>query len=856
MEELKRKTSRFLWGSLVFILALCLSVFSIMGAYMRRVSTQTVTDAATMYMSSVSKQISLHFETVVDTQLQYMKQAARSIASDIHDNEEQKERLASYMQALGFQSVGFYTENGEFDPLYGNMLAVIDPEPFRESLIAGEPKIAVGLDSNHDKIVLMGIPAIHGRHGSACIGLVGAMPLSFINEALPLEVDEDGVYSFIIRRDGSFVIRSAGAFRESYFDRVRTVYENVNGELSPEEYLTELQAAIADGVVYSGSATIEGEPKHLYCQHLASSEWYLITFMPYDSVSSILSGLNHDWLVCVIVVAMLVLVSLGLIFLVYFRLSSMQMRLLEESRDKAEAATRAKSEFLSNMSHDIRTPMNAIVGMTAIATANLDDMERVKNCLRKITVSSKHLLGLVNDVLDMSKIESGKMTLAIDQVSLREVIEGIVAIIQPQVSAKEQDFRVSIRDITCENVCCDSVRLNQVLLNILSNAVKFTDIGGSIIMTVAEESSPKGEDFIRVRFTVKDTGCGMSKEFMAHIFESFVREDNARVHHTAGSGLGMAITKYIVDAMNGSIEVNSELGVGTEFRVILDMEKSEIPEEDMILPEHRVLVVDDDIDLCESVCDSLKSIGMVSDWVQDGKSAVKQVMSHAGTPSTYQVILLDWKLPDIDGIEAARRIRRELAKAGLEEIPILLISAYDCVEIEDKAREAGVNGFIPKPLFKSTLYRNLKKYVGDGMENMAVMQLESKSLAGRRVLVAEDNELNWDVAQELLSELGLQLEWAKDGEKCVEMVSQSDVGYYDAILMDVRMPRMNGHEATEAIRKLDRSDRNMPIVAMTADAFAEDVKQALEAGMDAHVAKPIDVDEIARILKDLWSRNE
>lgn len=854
MEQLRRKTNRFLWGSLVFVVVLCVSVFSVMGTYMGHVNEETVTNAATMYMSSVSEQISLHFETMVNTQLGHMRQAARSIASDIHGNKEQKERLCTYMQALGFQAAGFYSEDGSFDPLYGGMLSVIDPEPFRNSLLAGDPKIAVGLDGDGGKVVLMGIPAEHGRNGASCIGFVGSMSLDLINDSLPLEVDEDGVYSFIIRRDGSFVIRSAGAFRESYFDRVRTVYEDVNGNLSPEEYLFELGRAMADGRPYSGSAMIEGRHKHLYCQHLASSEWYLLTFMPYESVGGILSGLNRDWTICVVIGAAMILLSLGAVFLIYFRLSKSQMEMLKESRDRAEAATRAKSEFLSNMSHDIRTPMNAIVGMTAIATANMDDKEKVRSCLRKITLSSRQLLGLVNDVLDMSKIESGKMTLSMEQVSLREITESIVAIMQPQVNAKEQDFRVSIRDISCENVYCDSVRLNQVLMNILSNAVKFTDMGGMISMSVAEEASPKGDGYVRVVFSVRDTGCGMSEEFLGHIFESFVREDNARVHHTQGSGLGMAITKYIVDAMGGTIGVESELGVGTEFRVVLDMERSDVPEEDMVLPRHRVLVVDDDADLCESVCGSLESIGMVTDWVQDGRSAVEQVMSHAGTQQAYQVILLDWKLPDIDGVETARRIRKALYEAELEEVPILLISAYDCSEIEDKAREAGVNGFMPKPLFKSTLYRNLKQYVGGGAEAVAPVKPVEKPLSGRRVLVAEDNELNWDVAQELLSELGLELAWARDGEKCLEMFSGSEPGYYDAILMDIRMPRMNGYEATRAIRKLKREDNGLPIVAMTADAFAEDVKRALESGMDAHVAKPIDIDEVVKTLERLWDK--
>lgn len=524
----------------------------------------------------------------------------------------------------------------------------------------------------------------------------------------------------------------------------------------------------------------------------------------------------------------------------------------EHARRDAEHANKAKSEFLSNMSHDIRTPMNAIVGMTAIAMANLDNRDSVQNCLKKITLSGKHLLGLINDILDMSKIESGKMTLNTDQVSLREVMDSIVNIVQPQIKSKQQQFNIFIHDITTENVCCDSVRLNQVLINLLGNAVKFTPEKGIIHVSMYEELSPKGDTYVRTHVIVRDNGIGMTKEFQARIFESFSREDSSRVQKTEGSGLGMAITKYIVDAMGGTITVKSELGKGSEFHVTLDLVKAEVMETDMVLPEWKMLVVDDNEQLCESAVVSLKSIGLKADWCLDAETALEMVEECHKRHDDYQIILLDWKLPGMNGVTATREIRSRYGNA----IPILLISAYDWSEIENEAREAGVTGFISKPLFKSTLFYGLKPYVINTLDSAEISAAESNAdqkaanLQGKQILLAEDNEINWEIAKELLSQLGLELEWAENGQICVDKFRQSPVNHYDAILMDIRMPIMNGYEATQAIRALDRDDaKTIPIIAMTADAFSEDIQRCLECGMNAHIAKPIDVQDLVRQLE-------
>ena len=540
-----------------------------------------------------------------------------------------------------------------------------------------------------------------------------------------------------------------------------------------------------------------------------------------------------------------VLIILTLIFLRYFSMTRSQLHELEKARQTALESSKAKSEFLANMSHDIRTPMNAIVGMTAIAAAHMDDREQVQNCLRKITLSSKHLLGLINDVLDMSKIESGKLTLTTEQISLKEVIEGIVNIMQPQVKAKKQTFDIHVENILTENVWCDGVRLNQVLLNLLSNATKYTPEGGAVQLSLSEEPSPKGENHVRIHINVKDNGIGMSQDFVKKIYDSYSRADEARIHKTEGAGLGMAITKYIVDAMEGSIEVQSEIDRGTEFRITFDFEKAAAMEVDMVLPSWNMLVVDDDELLCRTAMNALKSIGIKAEWTLSGEKAIDLVIQHHIKRDDYQIILLDWKLPGMNGIQTAKEIRRNLG----DEVPILLISAYDWSEFEAEAREAGISGFISKPLFKSTLFYALRQYMGVETPDDQTSN-QGMELSGRRILLAEDNELNWEIANELLSDLGVELDWAEDGQICLDKFQQSPEGYYDAVLMDIRMPRMTGYEAAKAIRGLNRPDAlSVPIIAMSADAFSDDIQHCLECGMNAHMAKPVDVTELTRLLK-------
>lgn len=494
--------------------------------------------------------------------------------------------------------------------------------------------------------------------------------------------------------------------------------------------------------------------------------------------------------------------------------------------------------------------MNAIVGMTAIATARIDNKDQVKNCLRKITLSSKQLLGLINDVLDMSRIESGKMSLAVEDTSLKELIEGIVSIMQPQLANKKQSFKIDVRDTYAENVWCDGVRLNQVLLNLLSNATKYTPEHGEVQLMVREETSPKGDDYVRIKITVKDNGIGMTPEFLSKIYDAYSRADSDRIRKVEGTGLGMTITKFIVDAMGGTIEAKSEVNKGTQFDLTFDFIVAPEMEYDMVLKPWNMLVVDDDEFLCKSTSDTLKEMGIHAEWVLSGEQGINMALQRHKQHDDYQIILLDWKLPGMNGLEVARKLRHYLG----DEVPILLISAYDWSDFQDEALEAGVSGFISKPLFKTTLFHTLQKYMGSDEPEEEVVE-EAKPFQGRRILLAEDNDLNWEVASELLGEEGFEVEWAEDGKICLEKFIASAPGYYDAILMDLRMPNMNGYESAKAIRSSSHPKaKSIPIIAMSADAFPEDIQRSLDSGMNAHIAKPIDLDEIIKVLRRFFDQ--
>lgn len=842
-----RSKSKQLKVKLVLAMSISVLLFSAIIFFIERESKKSIQNIGNIYMHNISEELILHFTTIINSQFYIIANLVTEKNIMNSDKEALKAWLVEGLSTSKLAFLALYSSDGKYDVIYGNDVKIDEEKSFIEALRKGNRKITSGESVSGEKLMLMGVPSIDiTKVDDSSIAIIAGISIDYIKNTLELDAHDSTVFSHIIRPDGSFVIRSGDAVLDNYFERVhQRVLEGA------AEIVSEMKKAMRKQQHYSAVLEINHGIRRMHCKSLPYSDWFLVMIMPYGSADGEISRLTTKSMYMTLAGGCIVVFMLLWIFRSYSKELKEQVIELDMERKNAIEANRFKSMFLSNMSHDIRTPMNAILGMTSIAMSNMDNREQVQNCLQKIIISSRHLLSLINDVLDIAKIESGKLKLAMETLSLRDLVESVVTIIQPQVYAKHQNFDVLIHDIYAEELICDGLRLSQVLINLLGNAVKFTPEGGSIRLCIYEELSFR-EDRILVHLLVEDTGMGMTPEFKEKIFESFCRADNSQVHRTEGSGLGMTITKHIVDAMAGTIDVQSEVGKGSCFHIILDLEKAPVREGDMRLPGRKTLVVDANMQTCGNTVVTLKALGMDAVGVADAESALQRLDERRGTSEAYRVVLVDWALSGAGGIELVKEIRRQYGE-GM----IILISACDWTEIEKEGRAAGVTGFITKPLFKSTLFNRLKPLLsgkeeadrptdaggGNGPETL-------DDFTGKRVLLAEDNEMNWEIANELLSLTGLKLDWAENGQICLEMFRKSPVGYYDAILMDVRMPVMSGLEAAREIRALDRADAPaIPIIAMTADTFTEDIRRCLDSGMNAHVAKPIDVRVVSRLLK-------
>lgn len=844
---MRHKTIRFLVVSLIIVVLLCSGTFALQVKDMNEKSARIMNEIGEIYMAGMSEQATLHFGTVMELRLSQVEALVHDLEPNRENGyEEVRGFLSRNAMARGFDRLAFCMEDNTFDLLYGEEISAVDSAAFMNAIQNGEERMVMGTNESGDNVILLSVPmAYELPDGRKSISLVAGFPIAYIEETLSAELSESMFY-FVVRRDGLIVIQSDAENDSNYFTKVEKHFKSVESNAGVEQELTDyidgLKAAMAKGEDYSKELYLKEGRRQMYCSSLPHSEWYLILSMPYNDLDETISSFGEEWAATALKNSIFILSLFIIVFICYIQMTRRQVREINEARAAAERASRTKSEFLSNMSHDIRTPMNGIIGMTEIAFANIDNPRKVRSCLQKISASGKHLLGLINNVLDMSKMESGKLILNVEEILLPELIHGVVSIIRPAAQDKKQRFDLHVHDIIAESVWGDSVRMNQVLHNLLENAVRFTPEEGNIKLNVYQTPSEKGDAYVKVHLIVSDNGIGMSEEFQDRVFEAFSREDSGRIQQIQGAGLGLSITKYIIDAMEGSILVESKQGEGSSFHVSLDMEMALLPEEPADIPAWKTLVIDDDEVFCDCTLATLESIGIHAQRALSGQTALEMLEEQHQKGNDYEVVLTDWRLPGMDGVEVARAIRNRYGETPY----ILMISAADNSEIEERARQAGVDAFIVKPLFKSTLYYNLNRI----KEETKAAEEGPIPFDGEHILLAEDNDLNWEIASTLLSGIGLIPEHAENGRVCVDMFMQSPEGFYRAILMDIRMPVMNGLEAASAIRALDRGDAKMvPIIAISADAFSDDIQRCIDCGMDDHTSKPIDVGRVAELLR-------
>ncbi|MCR5654048.1 MAG: response regulator [Lachnospiraceae bacterium] len=854
---MKRRTLQVIIGGMTFIIILTVIVLISLNRFMDRQTLTDVQRIAGTYLEGVASGEINNYIVVADirySQLNYLSDELDALGENASGDEI--ERIAAeYARLQELPSFAFVDEDGVIHTVHGGeIMSLGNHESLVEKMKAKEPIVMTGKSSEQDLIVWAAPASYPLKNGKKAIGMLYCRELDQFVKNMHLSEVETLARFLLVRKDGSYVFRTEESVGDTYYDKLLRYTKPVDG--TAEEKVADLKEHIDADEAWSMEVIYEDpdrgikERRSVRVDVLPNSNWYLVSLLPYGVLDETIEGMsaarNKGMMIALSVLCAGILIVVG----IYMRMTRGQIRALEKARRAADDANKAKSEFLSNMSHDIRTPMNAIIGMTAIASDHLDDTDRVKDCLKKINLSGKHLLGLINDVLDMSKIESGKMTLNLDVISLRQTMEVMCDIVRPQIKVNKQQFDIIIKNIISEKVYCDDVRLNQVLLNFLSNAMKFTPEGGQIHVNLWQEPSDKGDAYVKTHLIVKDNGMGMSEEFQKKLFRSFEREDNKRVHKTQGTGLGLTITKYIVEAMGGTIEVDSKAGVGTSFHVIIDFERAPEDEGEMVLPDWRILVVDDNEEVCQSAELSLRELGARPDTCRSGEEAVSMVLKAHEEGDDYYALLIDYLMEGMNGVQTAQKINEVLD----ENIPISLISAYDWSDIEEKAIASGITGFIPKPLFKSTLYHELKKSMCEEIDGGVEVTAGSDkfSLNGMHILLPEDNDINAEIATMILEENGATVERAEDGQMAVDMFKDSEVGYYDAILMDLRMPNLNGFEATDRIRAMEREDaKKIPIIALTADAFSEDANKCIEHGMNTHLAKPIDIDLLLRTLERL-----
>ncbi|MCI8284339.1 MAG: response regulator [Firmicutes bacterium] len=833
-------------SKIILIVGILLIVVTLSTLWLLQSSQNTTAEAvynvSKLYLEELTTQQVNQVTTTLNSQIQQLSTVIHSLRASDTENMIAAQSFIKRMKDLNaFDFLAFIDEKGT---VYTEDATF--PGISKFTFLASDftkPVISFDQSMENSNLLLFSVPVINNSlEGHKLIAATAGINADTVSERLSLTENNGKSFSNVIMPNGGYVIRTNHTHIAANTNMLSTLQQEADftDENALDHWRRDLNLKKANMVVYELKDVVH----YTYYMPIEGTDWFITTTLHYDLISENVDVIRTTLTRNSLFQLMLILLVLFFLFIVY---NSMRRRndKLQLEKIKAEEGNRAKSIFLSNMSHDIRTPMNAIIGFTNLAIKSVDDTNRTQDYLSKILASSNHLLALINDVLEMSRIESGKIQLEETECNLPEMLHDINSIVLGQVQNKQLHLLMDAVDITNENIYCDKLRMNQIFLNLLSNAIKFTPAGGKISVKIEQlQNAPDG--YGKYVIKVKDTGIGMTQEFAAKIFNPFERERTSTVSGIQGTGLGMTITKNIVDMMDGTINIITAPGKGSEFIITINLklhEKQNKPVKFAHLEGVKALIVDDDFDSCDAATRMLMKLDMQAEWTMSGKEAVLRAKQAIDINEAFGAYIIDLRLPDLDGIEVARQIR---SVAG-NQVPILLITAYDWTQIEKEAREAGVNAFCNKPVFMSDLQSALSKATGQKviMPQHAETEEHQFDFNGKRILLVEDNELNREIALEILTEVGLNIDEAEDGSIAVEKIRSSEPGFYDLILMDIQMPVMDGYEATKAIRSLENKKlANIPIIAMTANAFEEDKKAAFDAGMNSHLAKPLDVEKL------------
>lgn len=761
-------------------------------------------------LSEVSGYIANYMEKMLSEQ-QIELGLVASFVSSMDNQEEQVKYLGEMAGELGYEYIGIAGSDGMLSATAFQEPILISGEAYFKASIHGEPYISdVTRQIFYDKAV-GGIIISAPVPGDRKQMIAALMSTAKLGRDVQVESFGKDGYSYIITSKGNLVLHARSMEYNNLFQSLQNV------EFVPGYSLDVMVRDIKDqkeGMTSYRDFQVE---KYAYYRPMGVNGWTVVSTVPTGVITERTAALSRNLIELCAVTIVVFLILLTSVYAMFLRM---------ESRKREN---QAKSAFLANMSHDMRTPMNAIIGMTAIAGSHADEPDTVKDCLKKITLSSRHLLGLINDILDMARIESGKIKLDSEKISLQEVFESIINIVYPLIREKSQRFSVRLHHIKHEDLMGDELRLSQIIINLLTNAVKFTPENGTITVDV-EELPQKDADTAMFRLSCADNGIGMKPEFLKQIFSAFTREQDSRVNKIEGSGLGMAITKQIVDLMEGRIEVESQEGKGTTFYVTLPFAVCDKPQEEIRMLCTSVLLVEDDEEQGMEAVGALKELGVRADWAGDAHTAAQRILESGA--DTYQAVLID---RDIFNPGYGKEVLRSCGKTVQ-----LGLCAYDWDDIRDEAAQMGINCFIQKPLFRSVLVRSLNA-IADSECHMQLAEPQGFDFSGRNILLAEDNDLNMEIIQGVLLETRASIRCTKDGAECVRAFAAMPEGSFDLILMDIQMPVMNGYEAARKIRSMDRKDSDIPIFAMSANAYAEDIAEAKQAGMTGYLTKPINL---------------